>query len=291
MSNTYNRLEELFKDRYNVSQLVNVSEEDFRAKLEDFQTLREVGDFADPTIQRDQTVRFDWGHDHDFGSFTLKGTMGVRHLKQVAHFIDCGILPVDLSGKRILDVGVWTGGTSLLYAAMGAKVVHAVEEVPMYAGAALYLAESFRVEVDVFPYSLYELVDKVPGDDSGYDYVCFFGVLYHVSDPILALRLLYNEVKIGGMLLVETAGLAPSVQEPMLRYSGAQHEPSSNPERNRRGWNWFVPSQAALLKMMEDVGFESPRVPASLSIGRITAVGTKSEQRDMIRAGLSRRIP
>ena len=50
----------------------------------------------------------------------LQGLMGDRHINILATFIDDFGLPRDLTGKSVLDVGVWCGGTSLLLAAMGA---------------------------------------------------------------------------------------------------------------------------------------------------------------------------
>ena len=55
--------------------------------------------------------------------------MGDRHLVLLARYMDdFGAFPRDLSGKRVLDIGCWSGGTSLLFSALGAEVV-AVEEV------------------------------------------------------------------------------------------------------------------------------------------------------------------
>ena len=57
----------------------------------------------------------------------------------IADFIDQFDFPEKLGGMRVLDIGAWTGGISLLLAAMGAKVV-ALEEVVKYSNTVNYLA-------------------------------------------------------------------------------------------------------------------------------------------------------
>src|SRR5207245_11440784 len=101
--------------------------------------------YADPARQRDLSVQFEWGHHHDFGTFSMAGLMQDRHIHVLAAFMTLfGIPGRDLTGKSVLDVGCWTGGTSLLLAAMGARVV-AIEEVAKYAECTGYLRDAFGV--------------------------------------------------------------------------------------------------------------------------------------------------
>jgi len=268
-------LHELMKC-YTTDHLVGITPEDFKAKIDEFLALDdyEMEGWQSPDKQRDKSVKFLWGHNHDFGTFRLEGAMGNRHLKLIAKFIEMG-LPKDLTGKQLLDIGVWCGGTSLLLAAMGA-VVYGIEEVNKYSACAEYLARKFRAKMymSVGSMSLYDLTDI---DD--YDYVSFPGVLYHLTDPILALRIIYNSLKNGGKIFVETmVAQDKRYDEKMIRYCG----PSES------GWNWFAPTAATLRQMMLDVGFEDVRVEPTDN-QRAYAVGTRKSHKDMLRAGLSRR--
>jgi len=281
---TYDQLVELMRERYHADRLVGVSAADFEMKVRSMIGVEdhEIEGYSDPAKQRDQSVKFTWGHDQDFGSFKMSGLMRDRHIRIVADFIDrTGAIGLDLSGLRILDVGCWTGGMSLLLAAMGAKVT-AVEEVVKYADTTTFLASSFNAKLKVVGSSLYDL-DRFQGLHH-YDVVIISGVLYHVSDPILALRIMFNCTKDGGVCLIETE-VDPS-DKPIARYAGPSRAGGNVEGRTRQGWNWWVPSVSAFHQMLTDVGFgalASFRGPAARSL----FVAKKGEQVDMLRAGLS----
>jgi 2-polyprenyl-3-methyl-5-hydroxy-6-metoxy-1,4-benzoquinol methylase len=117
--------------RYQTKDLVNTDPKSFKEKIDSFLALSDykMEGFSDAEKQRDLTVKFSWGHNHDFGDFFLKGRLTDRHVRLLATFMDkLNALPKSLEGKRVLDIGCWTGGTSLILCAMGAEVV-AIEEV------------------------------------------------------------------------------------------------------------------------------------------------------------------
>lgn len=272
---------------YTTDRLVGVPAGEFRAHLESLVGSVDADSegYADASRQRDLSIKFRFGHDHDFGDFRLDGQMGDRHLHLLAQFIDgVGGLPMDLTGKRVLDIGCWTGGTCLLLAAMGAEVV-AIEEVRKYASCAQYLADSFglRDRVRVIPSSLYHL-HGADHEDS-FDFVLFAGVLYHLTDPVLALRRCFNLLRDGGTCLIETAGIAG--EDSLCRYEGAGVFHAGSAEQlNRSGWNWFLPTRLALRRMIADVGFGEAEV-APLANNRLLAWARRDGHVDMLRAGLS----
>jgi SAM-dependent methyltransferase len=272
--------------RYTVEHLVGVDPAQFEARIRGFLSLDDaaIEQYRDPAVQRDLSIRFHWGHDHDFGSFALPGMMGDRHITLLATYIDrFDALPRDLRGKRVLDIGCWTGGTSLLLCAMGAQVV-AVEEVKKYVDCLRYMKEAFDVPgLDPRNLSLYECVGQE--FDDRFDYVLFAGVVYHVTDPVLAFRITFNDLVDGGLCLAETAS-NPS-RRPLVMYEGPRRVlGGSSSAQNRTGWNWFVPSARALREMMEDVGFSDVRVEDA-AVSRTFAVGRRGHHVDILRAGLS----
>jgi 2-polyprenyl-3-methyl-5-hydroxy-6-metoxy-1,4-benzoquinol methylase len=274
--------------RYRIDRLNGISPEEFESRIRGFLDLRnhEMEGYADPAAQRDLSIRFTWGHDHDFGTFALRGQMGSRHINLLATFIDrFGAIGVDLSGTRVLDIGCWTGGTSLLLAAMGADVV-AIEEVRKYVDCVSFLRDSFGVaNLDVRHASLYDLG---AGEFlEGFDVVLFAGVLYHLSDPVLGLRLTYDAARDGGVLLLETAAVRSSRE--VVRYEGPERTSGGNAsDLTRGGWNWFVPSPKVVERMLRDVGFREIDVRATAG-SRAFAVARRRGTQDMLRAGLSRR--
>jgi 2-polyprenyl-3-methyl-5-hydroxy-6-metoxy-1,4-benzoquinol methylase len=242
--------------------------------------------FKDYKQQRDYSVRFAWGHNHNFGTFALNGEMGNRHVEIIADFMDNFGLPHDLSGKKILDVGVWTGGTSLILSALGAQVT-ALEEVVKYSNTVNYLASAFGLSgLECKPISLYELaVNDI------YDYVIYAGVIYHVTDPILSLRILFNSLKDSGRIFIETFGISGNdINKKMLvRFEGPRGvKKRSKEDLNRTGWNCFIPSPPALLLWVDAAGFSDVTASKIDSSHRIKCVGTRHKHEDMLRAGLSR---
>lgn len=258
---------------YQTKNLVLEESATFKAKIDQFLGLSDhrMEGLDVPAMQRDFTVGFRWGHDHDFGTFKLEGEMGDRHIRHLAEFIDgFKAIPRSLTGMKVLDIGCWTGGTSLLLCAMGAQVV-AIDEVKKYVDCLSYLKDAFSIErLEVQHRSLYELTET--GFQDRFDLVLFAGVLYHVTDPIVALRLTFNCLRNGGKCLIETTGFRR--WRPVISYA-------------RRKWNWFDLSPAALSQMMADVGYTEIQVGKVTLNDRIYAVGRRASHLGMRRDGLS----
>jgi 2-polyprenyl-3-methyl-5-hydroxy-6-metoxy-1,4-benzoquinol methylase len=274
--------------RYRVESLVGESPEAFQERIVGFLQLEDASmeGYEDPSKQRDLSIRFRWGHDHDFGAFRLRGQMEDRHLWLLSTFMErFGALPRDLTGKSVLDIGCWTGGTSLLLAAMGAEVM-AIEEVRKYVDALTYVRDAFGLKnLEPRNLSLYDC--SGPEFQDRFDYVLYAGVLYHVTDPVLSLRIVFDSLRDGGTSLIETAAIP--ARGAMVRYEGPRVFGTGDAKSlTRSGWNWFVPSTGALEQMIRDVGFADVRVPPKLTKNkRAFAVARRAEHVDMLRAGLS----
>ena len=206
---------------YQVANLVGVPPAEFRARIEAFTALDDatMEDYQSGEHQRGRSVRFEWSEDHDFGDFEVKGMAQNRATWLISMFIDqLKALPRDLSGKRVLDIGCWTGGTSLILAQMGASVV-AIEEVRKYVDCLEYLRDSFGVSnLEPRNLSLYDLT----GDEfqDAFDIVLFGGVLYHLSDPVLGARITFDALRDQGICLLETAVGAIGQADPGVRRQG-----------------------------------------------------------------------
>lgn len=236
--------------------------------------------------QRDLSIKFHWGHDHDFGDFKLEGRMEDRHIRLLANFVT--LFPVsleDFKNKYVFDIGCWTGGTTLLLATLANKVF-AIEEVKKYAETAAFLSNCFGMNdrIAVKPLSIYECNKEDFYDQ--FDIVYFPGVIYHLSDPLLALRILFNSLKEGGFILIESAGI--NTEEPFCRFDGSLIWHYGTRERmNRGGWNWFMPSPSALYRMMREAGFDEIQTQWHNETNRVYAFGRKLSQVGICRAGLS----
>jgi len=284
-SASFDYFQDLMRDNYQVRNLVNLDAVAFRKGFESYLALEDstMEGYASPELQRVKSVRFWWPYDHDFGDFKVgPGKSKYRPSSLLASFMDnFDVLPKRLDGKRVLDIGCFAGGTSLLLAAMGASVV-AIEEVKKYVDCLLFLRDAFAIDhLEPRCLSLYELTAEEFQDQ--FDIVLFAGVLYHLSDPVLGTRITFNVLRPGGTCLLETAVSRSSGR--VLEYAG-KHQ-----HKRVAGANWFFPSPSVVREMMDEVGYSDistrvlprPKGPRD----RMLAVGTKVTQVDMLRAGLS----
>jgi SAM-dependent methyltransferase len=287
MEMVFEQLKLLFQSHYSSRNLCGVEAGIFHAHIKSLigsdDSAKEG--YLDPSKQRDLSIRFHWGHNHDFGDVLYEGRMGWRHIEILAHFVSDYGMPLDLSGKKILDIGVWTGGTSLLLVAMGAEVF-ALEEVSKYSDMVNYLANSFGVQdrLKCFPKSLY---DSLPMFADYFDYIIYSGVIYHVSDPLLSLRLAFSALKNGGGAFIATYGFDAS--DSVCRYEGPSIFHTGNKElMNRTGWNYFVPSPKCLEAWCVDAGFQDVKIGNVDSDSQLKGVAYRTDFSDLCRSGLSR---
>jgi 2-polyprenyl-3-methyl-5-hydroxy-6-metoxy-1,4-benzoquinol methylase len=245
---------------------LKIDEKVFRRRLDDYLEgkLSPPERTAQTENQSPHLIEFCWGHDHDFGSFQLAGEMGTRHIWMLSRFFDhFGVPPAALENRDALEVGGWTGGVSLILNRMGARVT-AIDEIRKYTDALSFLAESFGLDsFRVEGRSVYEM--EGPEFREKFDFAFCLGVLYHLSDPIVALRRLYHALKPGGMLCVESMSVNSS--DCICEYEGPSRR------RGRFGWNWFVPSPRCLSQWLADAGFCEIRVGDGLTDFAVTAEG------------------
>lgn len=245
------------------------------------QCLEAFPDQADPdgywVGESDKSFRdfFVWGHDQHFGAgHTRSGAMGPRHVEIATESLRFGLLPADLTGRRVLDVGCWSGGDVLLLTGLGGEVT-AIEEHPKSADSARFLLDLVDCPGQIVYDSLYR--DR-PDWQQSYDFLYVSGVIYHVTDPLLFLRIAFAYLKPGGSILLETKA---------SRREGSACDYAGTAER---GWNWYGPSWEALGRWLLDAGFDG----ASIRLhrrgnGRLLAAATKREARPLPEtAGFSR---
>lgn len=205
---------------------------------------------------------FTWGHDHDFGQgISRSGAMGKRHIEIVSESVARGFLPANLSGQRVLDIGCWSGGDVLILAGLGAKVT-AIEEHPKSAASARKLLALSGCDAEVIEQSLYQDRQEWAGT---FDVVYCSGVIYHVTDPLLFLRICFAYLRPGGRLIIETK--SDSGEGSQCSYSGTMV----------KGWNWYAPNWNALGRWLVDAGFGAADIALyQRPVGRLLAGARKT---------------
>src|ERR1700722_19678980 len=91
-------------------------------------------------------------------------------------------IPQDLRGKRVLDIGAWDGWFSFEMERRGASVVavDATSKTRFLEAKAMLNSKVEHVVADI--------CHLTPRDIGYFDIVLFFGVLYHLKHPMLALE-------------------------------------------------------------------------------------------------------
>ncbi len=182
-------------------------------------------------------------------------------------------VPNDLAGASVLDVGTTNGGAAFALERRGASRVLATDIVdPMHFGfAAIRTALGSNVEFRQL--SVYELSRVL---HEKFDYVIFWGVLYHLRHPLLALDNVHSVTR--GTAYVETA-----VCDSELMALSHEHVARFYRRDELAGdsSNWFAPTVSTLSDWCQSSGLE----PA-----RVTAWPPEAPQRAMVTAS-SARVP
>lgn len=156
---------------------------------------------------------------------------------------------MDLSGLSVLDVGTTNGGTAFEAERRGAARVVAVDIYDAEWFGVRPLTEFLGSRVEYLRASVYELPQRF---QQPFDVVVFWGVLYHLRHPLLALDSL--RAITGGYLSVETAVCDYELPRAQRATSVARFY-----RRNELGQdssNWFAPTVVGLHEWCRSSGFE-----------------------------------
>jgi tRNA (mo5U34)-methyltransferase len=171
------------------------------------------------------------------------------------------VLPADLSGRTVLDVGCNAGFYALEMKRRGAARVVGIDEDPRYLAQARLAVEVTGLDVELRQLSAYD----VAALGERFDLVLFMGVLYHLRHPLLALDLLWEHAT-ADLLLYQS--LTRGLDEPDQVRPDYPFEVED--VFQRPGWprlafversyaddwtNWWIPNRAASEAMLRSAGF------------------------------------
>jgi tRNA (mo5U34)-methyltransferase len=192
---------------------------------------------------------------HSYPELGIKGLLDPEHIPFVST-----VIPEDLTGKTVLDIGAFDGVYSFIAAKRGAKVVLACDM-----GLGEQVAFNQTLEDS---YEKYDLVRNKTGWNvhfaplsavdidklaMQFDVVFAFGVYYHLRDPLGFFEKCYNITK--EMLLVEGEVMLWDKQPPNLAAFYNAEEPFHNDNTN-----YYVPTIDCLLRWLMRAGFKKPEV-------------------------------
>jgi hypothetical protein len=151
-------------------------------------------------------------------------------------------LPLDLRGKRVLDVGAWDGWFSFECERRGAQVV-AVDCVAL--DTFIEAKQLLGSKVEYLTLDVSELSARRLGR---FDIVLFFGVLYHLRHPLLGLEKVVE-------LCTDLALVESFVIQPENRQIPSVMEFYERTELGGQIDNWCGPSPECLVSMCRSAGF------------------------------------
>ncbi len=160
-------------------------------------------------------------------------------------------LPDDMTGLRVLDIGHAEGFFSFEAERRGAAEVVAIENYPPMARKFQICRAALGSHVQSYLASVYDISPRTFGT---FDLVMFFGVLYHLRHPLLALEKIHAVCT--GTVLMQTAMCKNTRDQPMAEFHpfGIKSGPTDNPSYDPTCF-WF-PNPACCTAMLEHVGFK-----------------------------------
>lgn len=171
------------------------------------------------------------------------------------------ILPDDLDGASVLDIGCNAGFFTLEMKRRGAGRIVAMDSDPRYIAQAELVFDAFNLDAELRQLSIYDIAAL----GERFDLVLFMGVFYHLRHPLLALDLIHEHVADDLMLfqtlqrgeatqLAIPEDMAFSVTEPFdnpafPRFSFIENRYAQDPT------NWFIPNRAGSEAALRSSGF------------------------------------
>ena len=170
-------------------------------------------------------------------------------------------LPQDFfKGRRVLDIGAWSGGFSFYFERLGATVVALDVMSPEQSGfdemKTMVGGNASLVRKTVY--------DLDPAEDGMFDVVFYQGVFYHLKHPILALEKINAVLPLGGVVFGGGTtsdtyfghdGLSINPKEKALNDFPLAFFVRDNFLGDKS--NWWIPNRACLAAWLKRCGFES----------------------------------
>lgn len=177
------------------------------------------------------------------------------------------VLPDDLEGRSVLDIGCNAGFYSLQMKRRNAGRIVAIDSDPHYLRQAEFVFRQENQDIELHQMSVYD-VGKLA---ERFDLVLFLGVFYHLRHPLLALDLIHEHVA-SDLLLFQSLQRGAGEEEPVEPdYPFSEWDVFDRPaypklhfvERrySQDPTNWFIPNGAGARAMLRSAGFHILQQP------------------------------
>ena len=177
------------------------------------------------------------------------------------------VLPADMAGMTVLDIGCNAGFYAMEMKRRGAARVVGTDSDPRYLAQAQFAAEVNGLDIDFRLQSVYDVAKL----GEKFDLVIFMGVLYHLRHPLLALDLIREHVA-KDLLLFQSMQRGSEEIEPFesdyefeeTKIFDQEAYPKMFFMENRYSHdptNWWIPNRACAEAMLRSAGFQVEEHP------------------------------
>ena len=219
---------------------------------------------------KNEVAKINWYHSIDLGN----GIVTHGWERNTASRLRKLLIPDDLQGMTVLDVGAWDGFFSFEAERRGAKHVLATD-YDSWLGKTWGSKAGFELARKTLNSHVEDMTIDVlelsPDRVGVFDLVLLLGVLYHLRHPLLALERVFSVAR--RHLILETHVDALWSKRPtMIFYPGS--------ELHGDPTNWWGPNPAAVVAMLKCVGFEKVQIVSKhdsplFGLGRATYLGVR----------------
>ena len=202
-----------------------------------------------------------WFHNLDLGGVRTAPEHFLGNYPSIKWRRFQDVLPADLTGRSVLDIGCNGGFYALEMKRRGAERVLAIDHDPDYLAQARLASEVLGLDIELRQASVYDVASL----GERFDIVLFMGVLYHLRHPLLALDLIHEHVA-GDLLLFQSMQRGSDVPFPVAddypfsesrvfdepgwpRLQFVEHRYAGDPT------NWWIPNSACAEAMLRSAGF------------------------------------
>ena len=179
-----------------------------------------------------------WRHSIPLGHGIVTPGTDPHHLREA--YLN---IPERLDGLSVLDIGAWDGYFAFQAEARGASHVVAIDEWKTNRAGFDVAHKLLDSKVEPHAMSVYDLELLGP-----FDVVFFFGVLYHLKHPLLALEKIRDVCKADSLLILETHIDLPRIERPVCAF----YERNEAADDDK---NWVGPNRACVEAWLRSSGF------------------------------------
>jgi tRNA (mo5U34)-methyltransferase len=171
------------------------------------------------------------------------------------------ILPKDMTGMTVLDIGCNAGFYSMEMKRRGADRVLGIDTDQRYLRQARFAAEVNHMDVEFRTLAVWDVASL----NERFDLVIFMGVLYHLRHPLLALDLIHEHVARDLLLFQSMQRGSHEIVNVAPDYEFNAPAPFDDPGFPKmhfieQGYshdktNWWIPNRACVEAMLRSSGF------------------------------------